>query len=417
MTCFLHLPGIAFAALLTLAGGATAPAVAQTSSGQFGLSGTTDPPTMKRLGSGSFGTTTGTLGGGARLHSETAESARLRTLHDQAFATAEFGTRVERGFLIQQIGGPTVARSNAWKSFQPLSMLKVVPYFLAIYYMDRGIWNDVNTETVSWIGAIAEKRATYQEDPCQIFLGDEAGLTTQTRTAVLVAALPTMMYNSDNPIHEAMLRKIGSVEINRRLQAIGIRNTRQYYGCRYDLDDPWWAQNRTTLYDMAKLFRYGQTGQVFHQPDSRDFFLANLVVEDGIGFTGHISNIRDQSWFFDNDKYLPVVEQEAQRLGKTSVVQDFMTHVSFRSKGGGGGPDGDNYGENVFGIFSVPHKVNGQIEMKHYTMGLFTQQIKWPANCQQEDCADRFELSRQIQRRLVDKEMLVFPVHWALQTW
>ena len=254
-------------------------------------------------------------------------------------------------------------------------------------------------------------------DPCQILLGDDAGTTTQTRTAVMVSALPTMMYNSDASLHEALLRKIGVAEVNRWLQAMGIHNTRQYYGCRYDPDDPWWAQNRTTLYDMAKLYLYGRTGQIFRQQGSREFFLANLVVEDGVGITGHISNIRGQSWFLGNDKFLPVVEQEAQRLGKMAVVQDFMTYVSFRSKGGGGGPDGDNYGENVFGIFSVPHKQNGQIAMKHYVMGLFAQQIQWPANCQQDDCSDRFEPSRKIQRSLLDKEMLVFPVHWALQTW
>ena len=163
-----YLFNLCLAAAVVLGCSAPGPVAAQQSTGQFGLSGGPDQRTLRRLGSGSFGTTNGSSLGtlsGARLRSEALESARLRNIHDQAFAGAEFGPRVERGFLIQQIGGETVARHNAWKSFQPLSMLKVVPYFLAIYYMDRGIWNDVNTETISWIGAIAQKRDRSLPDP------------------------------------------------------------------------------------------------------------------------------------------------------------------------------------------------------------------------------------------------------------
>lgn len=345
-----------------------------------------------------------------------AEIQRLRAVHAAAFAHPRFGGKARRGFIVKELGGSFELSHNANLAFQPASTMKVVPYAIAIDYATRGVWQDLDTEAVTWVGAAPGTNRA--DEPCDLFLKQFAGVSKVSRSAVLSDALPTMIYNSDNPIHEALMRKIGHVAVNKWLRQKGLHNTQQFYGCQYPHTTDWWRYNRSTLNDLAKLYTLGFSGSIFINQTARNAFVDNLILNDAHGSTSYRSPIRGGHWrpytkFLDR-----AVEIEAALLGKSRFVKEFLALTSWRSKGGAGGTGDHDYTESGFGVMSVPHRNNGEIEMKHYAMGVFTDTLDLPEDCDDDAAckADRKASSR-VQNLMIRRELPIEPIRRALMTW
>ncbi len=343
------------------------------------------------------------------------ESLRLMAIHNQAYNEwQDFGTNVQRGFYVKQVGGPVVASFNSHIPFQPASTLKLAPFYAAIDLVDRKVWKSMDKEAVSWVGIKGKIKAEHDQD-CET---NTDGKDRVWRSAKLKDAMPTMMYNSDNPIHEALLRKMDIDTLNDIIKNAGLINTVQYYGCKYDPQQKNWADNRSTLEDLGLLYEGVISGTLLNKQKSRDFFVANLITLSS-GST-YKSTIRDQEWEYNNEVFRRMVAREAKWLGKDKKVVDaFMKRVIWRSKAGGGSPNKPySYSESVMGMFSVPHRLpGGSIEPKHYVGGIFTEQIGTPSNCYQKDCSDKMNPERKVQDRLIQEELFTYAVYWALKTW
>ena len=354
-----------------------------------------------------------------RRYDRAAEEARLRALHARAWGDPGlFGTRVRRGFLVKRLGGDVIAEHRSGARFQPLSMMKILPYHAAVYYSDRGFWRALESEGVSWVVG-RDPEGGGVEHPCAAVLyADPFEQPARWTTWPLVDALPTMMYNSDNVIYEALLRKMTPHDLNifaRRV--IGMRGTRIHFGCG-DAEDPRpWARNVTTLRDMSALLE--SVGPARFTQSGAQFFLDNLVVADEDPSTFYESPIRETRWGFGTPRLRRIVEREALRSGRErSVVAAFMRRVRLRSKGGSGGPDGSNYGENNLLLAELPvyDQETGDIGVSRYVVGYFTERVRWPADCAAPGCDAEMAPSREAHGRL-QAELLAFPVHWALRTW
>jgi len=339
------------------------------------------------------------------FNDDNAESKRLRDLLYKCYDKSDFGDRVTRGFVVKKMGGDVVAEHCSDVCFQPLSTLKLLPYLHTLIEVDKGNATLSGTK-VSWVQPTSGTAAEQSDTTC--LAPGSAG--TQAGSAKLADALPTMMWESHNRTLDSILSKYGPSNITARGQELGLKQTEMYFGCPQPggPQQPW-ANNITTLIDIAGLFEGVEDLKFVTATSTRTAFRDNMITLDAAPGTSYSSPITGRTVGPLNNEFLrPIVEREAG-AAKQGIVPDFMKHVVVRGKGGGGGPSGTEVGSSDFLQVSLPFKKNGQIVIEKFVLGWYVCQMKSTSASvtQPEDQA----------RETFRLEIHAEPIRLALKTW
>lgn len=336
---------------------------------------------------------------------ENKETRRLRKLLYGSFNQEVFGNRIIRGFMIKAFDGKILAQHNADVCFQPLSTLKLLPYFHAVSEIDKGN-SDLATTNVDWLQLTTGTADQMNNTNC--LQSTDANVTPAE--APLGDVLPTMMWFSHNRSLDAVMEHYGIKNITQRIQNLGLKQTEMYYGCPHmDISVRTWPSNMTTLTDLAKLFEGVEKLDFINKPSSRDIWRTNMIQATPLPGTSYVSPITGANSGAWNTNFLrPLVEEIAGPL-KQGFVNEFMQSVSFRKKGGGGGPAGNEIGQCDFRELSLPFKKGSKTVIKRFLTGYYIYQrrdsSKSLVNAEAAKVAD-FEM-----------EMYRLPITRALATW
>ncbi len=230
-----------------------------------------------------------------------------------------------------------------------------------------------------------------------------------------------MMWESHNRTLDAVLDQYGPSNITARAHALGLQDTEMHFGCPQPNDPAPWAANRSTLYDLARLFEGVEKLQSVSQPSSRDAFFDKMINldYDGEAYMSPITSatVGPLSVTFLRD----IVKREAGPT-KQDIVEDFLQHVVLRGKGGSGGPSSDEFGYSDFLHVTVPFKQNGQITPRTFVVGWFVYNLKTPPGCPESMAGDGGTCQAIWQPERDDlstfrNEIHAAPIRAALKTW
>jgi hypothetical protein len=337
------------------------------------------------------------------------ETRRLRELLRAAYGDKDFGPQVIRGFVVKRVGGDSLADWCANLRFQPLSTLKLLPYFYAVRQIDKD--GASLASTFSW------KESSTNETPCFA----PPGSTINTRSAGMADALRTMMWESHGPILEGFLELYTPAKITELVQSLGLKETEMYFGWPQSsgASPPWFA-NRSTLYDLARLFEGVDGLQFLSQATSREIFRTHMITGDYSGFA-YKSPITGNTGGWKNAFLRDLVEREAGPA-KQGIVEDFLKHVVLRGKGGSGGPSGSEFGYSDFLHVTLPFKSAGRITLKTFVAGWFVYRLNTPPGCPESKADDNGPCEaiwQKARNNLASfrTEIHAAPIRLALQTW
>jgi hypothetical protein len=337
------------------------------------------------------------------------ETRRLRDLIRTAFRSEDFGPQAIRGFLVKWVGGASLAELCANLRFQPLSTLKLLPYFYAMAQVDKG--------DASLGGTFSWKESSTGETPCFA----PAGSSIEKRSATLADSLRTMMWESHGPILEGFLELYTPDKITQRLQTLGLKETEMYFGCpQSEGDSPPWFANRSTLYDLARLLEGVETLKFVSKSASREAFFDHMINGDYSGIS-YMSPITGNTNGWNNGFLRDLIEREAGP-SKKSVVDEFLKHVVLRGKGGSGGPSSGEFGYSDFLHLSLPFKAGRKIVLKTFAVGWFVYKLNTPWGCPESMANDNgpCEAIWQPARdnlSIFRSEIHAAPIRLALETW
>ena len=304
-----------------------------------------------------------------------AETRRIRDLMLTCYDHPGYGLSVRRGFLVKHVSGRVLAEHAADTCFQPLSVLKLLPYLHALIDVDRDPFTTMSTD-VSWYEQDGTTGAAKTDTVCL-----KADVGNSLASAPLVDVLPTMMWESHNRSLDAVLEHFGIQDITRRAQReLGFAQTEMYEGCPRD-DGPTrpWADNITTLQDMARLYEGVDSMAYFDFGITRRLFETNMTVMDDTAPSYNSPITGRTSGPVSSAELRELVEAEAAQMGKMSVVNNFMRWVVMRRKGGSGGPSGDDVGYAAAIELSLPFRSGGGSPViEKYILGWYLNQIRNP---------------------------------------
>lgn len=332
------------------------------------------------------------------------ESRRLRKLLSKTFKHSHFGNEVNRKFIVKEVGGPVIAETGACIPFQPLSTLKLLPYWNTILEIDQG--KETMNTIISWIedtNGDVNRNCIPAFDP-----------NSRRGSAPIRDALPTMMWESHNRTLDAFLERYQPEKLTSRAKKLGLTKTKMYYGCPHSIKP--WKNNKSTLYDLAKLFEGIHFMEFIDNTTSRKLFLDNMILVKK-NTTSYTSPITDNSISISlHGAYRNIVEREAGSE-KKGIVDEFLSHVEIRGKGGLGGPSDDELGTSDFLYVILPFKEKGQIVFKYFTIGFTVNNIKAPPGCPMHKC--KAEVWNPEWKKIDEfkAEMLSIPIQKALATW
>ena len=339
-----------------------------------------------------------------KYSNENKESRRLRKLLYAAFKDEKFGRRIMRGFLVKEFGGRILAQNNADVCYQPLSSLKLLPYFHAISEIDKGN-SDLATTNVNWFGLTVGNSDEMNNTSCL----QATDANVAAANAPLQDALPTMMWFSHNRTLDAVMEHYNIVNITQRLQDLGLKQTEMYFGCTHsDISVRRWPSNMSTLNDLAKLFEGVENLDFIDKVSSRQIWRTNMIQETALPGTTYMSPIIGKTGGASSD-YLRSLVEEIAGPAKLGIVNQFMQSVSFRKKGGGGGPNGNEVGQCDFREVSLPFKKRSKIVIKKFLMGHYMHQRR---DASEADVALEQKLMAEFQQ-----ELYRVPITKALATW
>lgn len=336
---------------------------------------------------------------------DSTESARLRKLIHGVYDPPDFGNRVVRGFLVKEVGGEILAEHCSEECFQPLSTLKLLPYFHALRQVDQGI-DSLTGTTVSWVQPTSGTLADMVDKTCI----DQGTSGTQVQSSALADALPTMMWESHNRTLDSVLDRYGPANITTQAQALGLTQTEMYFGCpQPNGPQAPWADNISTLLDLAHLFE-GVEGLTFVSKSStRTAFHDNMITLDAAPGTSYSSPITGRTTGPLSNEFLrPIVEREAG-VAKLAQVPAFMQHIVVRGKGGSGGPRGDEIGGSDFLEVALPFKSRSSIRTRKFIVAWYIGQFRGvPDTVKQPEDAELGTFRNEIHTE---------PIRRALATW
>jgi len=368
----------------------------------------------------------------------TAEGRRLRSILDQSYDDPQFGGPVIRGALVKESNGPIIADIAGGLRFQPASTLKLLPYLYAVQEVDRGNAS-LGGSTVSWIGNPGDPYASC--------------LTMGTPgSATFTHALPTMMWYSHNRTLDAFFGLYPPYHTNPQVETLtsraqsewGLANTEMYFGCPGNT--PSWLSNRSTLYEIGRIYEGAESLAFFNQSSSRNLFWNNMInqmqgdcLNNSVG-TGSCTcpSYYPQcpgnyyiSPYLGGDSVGPigagfltsVVQQEG---GASFPVAAFMDEVLMRGKGGGASvPDfpyagfWDGYRSNSLHV-TLPFKNGlGNIVPRTFIVTWFVN--GWDGSCgtglSSPACDAAIATADMQTFSTLPMELLRVPVRQAVGTW
>lgn len=228
--------------------------------------------------------------------------------------------------------------------------------------------------------------------------------------APLQDALPTMMWFSHNRTLDAVMEHYDIVNITQRIQDLGLKQTEMYYGCTHsDISVRRWPSNMSTLNDLAKLFEGVEKLDFIDNVSSRQIWRTNVIQGTPLPGTTYVSPITGMNTGAWNSDYLRPLVEEIAGPAKLGIVNQFMQSVSFRKKGGGGGPDGNEVGQCDFREVSLPFREGSNIVIKRFLMGHYMHQRR---NASVVDVEPESRLMAELEQ-----EMYRVPITKALATW
>lgn len=301
------------------------------------------------------------------IDNATPENARIRSIiRSGPWRDAHFGA-----FAKQTAGPVHVGLAHNWP-YQPMSVLKLVPYLYVMDLVDRDPQVDLD-DNFSWDGPLDPDKEICPGYP----------YATITHSDTVRNVLKDAMRRSLGRAHETLLNTYTPEAITARMHdpAIGLERTEIYYGCQHPGKKNFFS-NRTTLAEMGELFEGVDTKKFFPNDwqSMRDDFYALMAN-------------------YSTDWLRPVVEDEAAKQGKSGSVDQFMQLVSFDGKGGGwdSADSGSWVADRSFSYrITLPFKRSGLLrrgtsryEDRSFVGGWFANGI--PAPCHQATAAEKPE--------------------------
>jgi len=349
------------------------------------------------------------------------ETRRLRELIYQAYDAPEFGNQEVRGFLVKEVGGDALADQAGDFRFQPLSTLKLLPYLYAMIEIDNG-QASMSGSTASWIETTVDNPDTDIDDRRYVSCLQSGAANTQSGSAPFTDALPTMMWESHNRTLDYFLEAYGPTNITSRVQQLGLTKTEMHFGCPQPNDSHPWAANRSTLYDITKIYEGVEQLQFVSNPSTRNLFFENMINRNYAG-ASYTSPITDRRVGPLNVSFLRgIVEREAG-IAKQGIVEDFLQQIVLRGKGGSGGPNSNEIGFSDSLHVTLPFKENGQTVLRTFVTSWFVYKLQTPSFClEKEDPVKVAECSaiRQPEQEAMatfTREIHAAPIRMALETW
>src|SRR5262249_2607380 len=303
------------------------------------------------------------------------EDRRIRAIwRSGTMANAPSGNDAWFGIYAKEVSGPVDVSLAENMTFQPLSVLKLVPHLYVMDLLDKGDVNLDDPNGISW--------TTLQGKPDEKYCPfRDGGDPTQTVSKSLRLTLTRALGESYDLAHESLLNHFGYDNINTSVHQMGLENTSVYPGCPQPPGLKDWTYNTSTLAELGKLFE-GVDTKVFFLNDwakvDQEFYglMANWDVSGGIK---------------------SVVADEAAKSGKSAIVSSFMSHVTLNGKGGGtlipqanGTYQG---GRSFFGRLELPFVTgpNKALTIKTFVSGYFVDNFTAP--CNEDTAANSPDLS------------------------
>lgn len=293
----------------------------------------------------------------ARAHHSATLDADLTTIMSAAGA-AEFG------FLVQEVGGPTIAQRNASDAFQTASTLKVLVALHALQQVQAGA-ADLD-DAVSQYG----------------ISGSCPFITASSGTDTLETAIQLMMRVSDNARTHALVMHFGVDAVNATATAAGLTDTRfqtmndspgyHMLGCVRDdhtaLNPPRVEGNTTALDELAAIYGGVADGTLL-QGEARDDFSRlttgrQMFEEEGYDFFGYWPEIVAIA---GEERPAEVTDHEFDR---------FLSRVDDHAKGGYYSTNSPALRWTSFsGIVEVPTCTAGTVVDRTYSLGMFFERV------------------------------------------
>jgi beta-lactamase class A len=244
------------------------------------------------------------------------------TAAGEAYLAARVGGGVS-GFVVLEVGGPTIASLNPRHGFYPASSVKALQHLAA----------------VRWIESRPDPQAAL-DGPVPVSL-DPCTADAATVAEPLREVLRAMMIDSDNLRANAVQDLVGLQAIGEAAAAAGMEDTRvvHRFACGGPANDP---ANRATAFDLARLFEGIGSGRLL-DPEGRALFLSFLrrdvpgtlgaVVEEaaaglpgGPGFAAEVHG--KAGWWGTNLSFAGLVTLPTSRCpetgGRTFAVAAFV---------------------------------------------------------------------------------------------
>ncbi len=344
-----------------------------------------------------------------------------RELIYPAFDKPDFGDKVIRGFLVKEVNGPVIADMAGGLGFQPLSVLKLLPYLYTLAQIDAG--SDYLTNYVWWVQASTDDSATDWDETRDATCLSYDPFTTTIGMASLADALPSMMWFSHNRTLDAVMNKYSpDQKITPYVHQLGMTNTEMYPGCPgSSTTTKLWPSNRTTLHDLAHMFEGIDNLTTLKKVSSRNLFYDNMIrmpyatasyTSPYLGSTGSANN-----------GYLRSIVQREAGPSRQHLVEPFLQHVLVHVKGGSGGPSNNEVGYTDFKHIRLPFKSRGgRVYLKNFVGGWFTYKLKNPPGCPDTEAGDggtcqAIWQSEVAARNTLNLELFTVPIRQALATW
>jgi hypothetical protein len=299
------------------------------------------------------------------IDNASSENQRIRGIwRSSTMANAPSGNDAWFGIYAKEVAGPVDVALAQSSTFNPLSVLKLVPH---LYVMDQ-LDNDPTLSLLDKPNGVTW--TAWQGQPDKIYCPYADGnVATQVYSDTLRNVLKAGLWNSNNRAHESLVNKYGPTAINGRIHQLGLEETNVYPGCAQPPPLKDWHSNTSTLTDLGKLFENVDTKVYFPQHWAQ-------VSNEFYGLMADWSTASIKT----------VVADEAAKVGKSAIVNQFMSHVTLNGKGGGtiipqanGTFQG---GRSFFGRLELPFVTgpNKAYTIKTFVGGYFVDNFSAPCN-------------------------------------
>jgi hypothetical protein len=376
------------------------------------------------------------------------EGARIRDLLDDTFEGRRFGGEVARGAYVRQFGGPTIAGLAEKVPFQPMSVLKLLPFALAIDYLDReatppgGGGPTTLASTVSWVAASKDDPDTEKVNEATDLPCLKAGAPgTESGSASLPDALQTMMWQSHNRTLDSVMGKFDrnpkasddylQRDITAYVKGLGLKRTRMYQGCDgAEMKAPWF-QNRSTLADLGRLYEKIVTGQAYSKQASTEAFKdwminiapggASAAYTNGTNVSPITGGAAGPAW---TPGWITTMAREEVDPAKYTIADDFAALVRWRKKGGsaGYGKGGGKGWSGWADATNLELPVFNGAGLRGYVTGWWVTGVGSDESCRPDGtgndlgCAAAWSRESGDRNRLA-RELFREPIRQALATW